>query len=71
LDTQKSIYTRKTSRQRIAEPGENMFLSSPKEPELITKRGVSQKAIIEALKKKYPKESEQLIKAYFKALSTE
>ncbi|MFA5032361.1 MAG: hypothetical protein WC614_05000 [bacterium] len=71
LDAQKSIYTRKTSRQRIAEPGENMFLPSPKEPGLITKRGVSQKAIIEALKKKYPKESEQLIKAYFKALSTE
>ncbi|MDD5528500.1 MAG: hypothetical protein PHX21_00555 [bacterium] len=71
LDTQKSIYTRKTSRQRIAEPGENMLLPSPQEPELITKRGISQKAIIEALKKKYPKESEQLIKAYFKALSTE
>ncbi|MDD2891033.1 MAG: hypothetical protein PHE49_10415 [bacterium] len=71
LDTQKSIYTRKTSRQRIAEPGENMFFPSPSEPALITKRGISQKAIIEALKKKYPKDSEQLIKAYFKALSTE
>lgn len=71
LDAQKSIYTRKYSRQRIAEPGENLQLPSPSEPDMLTKRGVSQKAIIEALKKEYPKEYEQLIRAYFKALSTE
>lgn len=71
LDAQKSIYTRKYSRQRIAEPGENKQLSSPPEPRIVTKRGVSQKAIIEALQKEYPKEYEQLIKAYFQSLSTE
>jgi nitrogen-specific signal transduction histidine kinase len=70
LDAQKSIYTKKYSRQRISEPGEDFLsLPSPLPPELSTKYGISQKDIIEALKKDYPKEYERLIKAYFRSIS--
>ncbi|MDI6839542.1 MAG: hypothetical protein QMD71_01585 [bacterium] len=72
LDAQKSIYTKKYSRRRISEPGENFTnLPSPPQPKLVTKRGISQKDIIKALKEKYPKEYESLIRAYFRILSTE
>ncbi len=70
LDAQKSIYTKKYSRQRISEPG-NDFLSlpSPPSPEFSTKSGISQKDILEAMKKNYPKEYEYLIKSYFQSIS--
>lgn len=72
LDAQKSIYTKKFSKRRISEPGKDFVdLPSPKELELMTKRGISQKDILKALREKYPKEYEKLIRAYFKALSTE
>jgi len=72
LDAQKSIYTKKFSKRRISEPGKNFVdLPSPGELELMTKRGISQKDILKALREKYPKEYEKLIRAYFKALSTE
>jgi uncharacterized phage infection (PIP) family protein YhgE len=72
LDSQKSIYTKKQSRRRISEPGKEFTnLPSPPYPSLITKRGISQYEILKALKEKYPKEYESLIRAYFRVLSTE
>ena len=72
LDSQKSIYTKKQSRKRISESGKGFVnLKSPPSPEFRTKRGVSQKDIIRALREKYPEEYECLIRAYFRALATE
>jgi ABC-type transporter Mla subunit MlaD len=72
LDSQKSIYAKKHSRRRISEPGKDFrSLPSPIELDLMTRRGISQKEILESLRKEYPAEYEALIRAYFRALSTE
>ncbi len=72
LDSQKSVYKKKQSRKRISESGKNFEnLKSPPLPKLITKKGVSQKDILKALREKYPERYEDLIRAYFRALTTE
>ncbi len=71
LDAQKSIHTKKFSKKRISEPGENVYQRSPEQLKLRTRRGISQRDILNALKKDYPQEYEQIIRAYFRALATE
>ncbi|MBI4721837.1 MAG: hypothetical protein HY769_02360 [Candidatus Stahlbacteria bacterium] len=73
LDSQKSIYTKKQSRRRVSEPGKDFTkLPSPITPELITKRGIAQKDILNKLNNLNSyKQYEPLIRAYYRALSTE
>ncbi len=72
LTAQKSIYKERESVRRISKPGKEFpDVISPDELRVETKRGVSQRDILEALKRQYPREYESLIRAYFRALSIE
>ncbi len=73
LDAEKSLRERDYSRQRRAEKGENVFRPSPKQlpPEATQKEVSAKDKLFRFMQEAYPKEYEQLIKEYFKALSEE
>jgi DNA repair exonuclease SbcCD ATPase subunit len=73
LDAEKSTRERDYSRQRRAEVGEDVSRASPKEltPEGIQMQGAAKDDPTRFMQEAYPKEYEQLIKEYFKALSEE
>jgi hypothetical protein len=72
LTAQKSIYKERESVRRISKPGREFSdIVAPDSLLLETKRGVNQRDVLEALRKQYPRKYERLIRAYFRALSTE
>ena len=73
LDAEKSLRERDYSKQRRAEVGEDVFRPSPKQlaPEATHKEGSAKDDLSKFMQEAYPKEYEQLIKDYFKALSEE
>jgi len=73
LDAEKSLRERDYSRQRRAEVGEDVFRPSPNQlaPEATQKEGSAKDDLSRFMQEAYPKEYEQLIKDYFKALSEE
>ncbi|MCK4223668.1 MAG: hypothetical protein KAX39_00715 [candidate division Zixibacteria bacterium] len=73
LDAEKSLRERDYSRQRRAEKGEDVFRPSPKQlpPEATQKEVSAKDKLFRFMQEAYPKEYEQLIKEYFKALSEE
>jgi len=73
LDAEKSLRERDYSKQRRAEMGEDVFRPSPKQlaPEATHKEGSAKDDLSRFMQEAYPKEYEQLIKDYFKALSEE
>jgi len=73
LDAEKSLRERDYSRQRRAEAGEDVFRPSPKQlsSEVARKEGTAKDDFSRFMQETYPKEYEQLIKDYFKALSEE
>jgi hypothetical protein len=73
LDAEKSMRERDYSKQRRAEVGEDVSRPSPKElPYDLSQPGqVAKDDLSKFLEEAYPKEYEQLIKDYFKALSEE
>ena len=73
LDAEKSLRERDYSKQRRAEMGEDVFRPSPKRlsPEATQKEGKAKDDLSRFMQEAYPKEYEQLIKDYFKALSEE
>jgi hypothetical protein len=73
LDAEKSMRERDFSKQRRAEVGEDVSRPSPKElPYDLSQPGqVAKDDLSKFLEEAYPKEYEQLIKNYFKALSEE
>jgi hypothetical protein len=73
LDAEKSLKERDYSRQRRAEMGEDVFRPSPKQlsPEATQKEGSAKDNLSRFMQEAYPKEYEQLIRDYFKALSEE
>ncbi len=73
LDAEKSLRERDYSKQRRAEMGEDVFRPSPKQlaPDATHKEGSAKDDLSKFMQEAYPKEYEQLIKDYFKALSEE
>jgi hypothetical protein len=73
LDAEKSMRERDYSKQRRAEVGEDVVRASPKQlsPEEIQKEGSAKDDLSRFMQEAYPKQYEQLIKEYFKALSEE
>jgi len=73
LDAEKSMRERDYSRQRRAEVGEDVVRRSPERlsPEAIRKEGTPKDDLTRFMQEAYPKEYEQMIKDYFKALSDE
>ncbi len=73
LDAEKSLRERDYSKQRRAEMGEDVFRPSPKRlsPETTQQEGKAKDDLSRFMQETYPKEYEQLIKDYFKALSEE
>jgi hypothetical protein len=73
LDAEKSMRERDFSKQRRAEVGEDVSRPSPKElpSDLLQPGQVAKDDLSKFLEEAYPKEYEQLIKGYFKALSEE
>ena len=73
LDAEKSLRERDYSRQRRAEAGEDVFRPSPRQlsSEVARKEGSAKDDLSRFMQEAYPKEYEQLIKDYFKALSEE
>ncbi|OYD15325.1 hypothetical protein CH333_06065 [candidate division WOR-3 bacterium JGI_Cruoil_03_44_89] len=72
LTAQKSIYKERESVRRISKPGREFSdIVAPDSLVLETKRGVSQRDVLEALKEQYPRQYERLIRAYFRSLLTE
>jgi hypothetical protein len=73
LDAEKSIRKRDFSKKRRAEVGEDVSRPSPKElpPDLFQPGQMAKDDLSKFLEEAYPKEYEQLIKEYFKALSEE
>jgi hypothetical protein len=67
LDAQKSLYTQDFSNQRRAETGEDVLRRSPAELELRDRQGRSGRPD-DLQEEKYPRQYEELIKGYFKAL---
>jgi len=69
LDAQKSIYTKKFSRRRISEPGQDFTnLIGPKGLNPRTRHGVSQKQIWHALRERFIPYYERYIREYFRKL---
>ena len=70
LDAQRSLHQRDYSQRRRAEVGEDFpdQESPPELPEELLEKG-AREDLLKALREKYPKEYERLIRAYFKALS--
>jgi hypothetical protein len=73
LDAEKSLRERDYSKQRRAEMGEDVVRASPRQlsPEAISKEAAAKDDLSRFMQEAYPKEYEQLIKEYFKALSEE
>jgi hypothetical protein len=73
LDAEKSMRERDFSKQRRAEVGEDVSRPSPKElpSDLLQPGQVAKDDLSKFMDEAYPKEYEQLIKDYFKALSEE
>jgi hypothetical protein len=73
LDAEKSMRERDFSKQRRAEVGEDVSRPSPKElpSDLLQPGQVAKDDLSKFMEEAYPKEYEQLIKDYFKALSEE
>jgi hypothetical protein len=73
LDAEKSLRERDYSRQRQAEAGEDVVRRSPEQlsPEASRKEGTAKDDLTRFMQEAYPKEYEQMIKDYFKALSEE
>jgi hypothetical protein len=73
LDAEKSLRERDYSKQRRAEVGEDVVRTSPSQlsPEAISKESAAKDDLSRFMQEAYPKEYEQLIKEYFKALSEE
>jgi len=73
LDAEKSIRKRDLSKKRRAEVGEDISRPSPKElpSDLFQPDQMAKDDLSRFLEEAYPKEYEQLIKEYFKALSKE
>jgi hypothetical protein len=73
LDAEKSMRERDFSKQRRAEVGEDVSRPSPKElpSDLLQPGQVAKDDLSKFMEEAYPKEYEQLIKEYFKALSEE
>jgi hypothetical protein len=73
LDAEKSIRKRDFSKKRRAEVGEDVSKPSPKELplDLLQPGQMAKDDLSKFLEEAYPKEYEQLIKEYFKALSEE
>jgi hypothetical protein len=73
LDAEKSMRERDYSNQRRAEVGEDVVRASPNQlaPEDMTRDASAQDNLSKYMQEAYPKEYEQLIKEYFKALSEE
>ena len=73
LDAEKSLRERDYSRQRQAEAGEDVVRRSPEQlsPEAVRKEGTGKDDLTRFMQEAYPKEYEQMIKDYFKALSEE
>jgi hypothetical protein len=73
LDAEKSLRERDYSRQRRAEVGEDVIRTSPRQlsPEATRKEGSAKDDLSRFMQEAYPKEYEQMIKDYFKALSDE
>lgn len=73
LDAEKSLKERDYSKQRRAEVGEDVSRPSPRElsPEVTQGEESTRDDLIKYMQESYPKEYEQMIKDYFKALSEE
>jgi hypothetical protein len=73
LDAEKSMRERDYSRQRRAEIGEDVVRRSPERlsPEATRKEESAKDDLTRFMQEAYPKEYEQMIKDYFKALSDE
>ncbi|MFQ6002885.1 MAG: DUF4175 family protein, partial [Candidatus Zixiibacteriota bacterium] len=73
LDAEKSIRKRDFSKKRRAEVGEDVSRPSPEglPPDLLQPEQMAKDDLSKFLEEAYPKEYEQLIKEYFKALSEE
>ncbi len=73
LDAEKSLRERDFSRQRRAEVGEDVIRKSPEQLPLrtIQEEQKAEEDLFKFMQETYPKEYEQLIKDYFKALSEE
>jgi hypothetical protein len=73
LDAEKSMRERDYSRQRRAEVGEDIVRRSPDRlsPEVNRKERSAQDDLTRFMQEAYPKEYEQMIRDYFKALSDE
>ncbi len=73
LDAEKSMRERDYSKQRRAEIGEDVVRSSPEQlaPDLLEKETTARDDLSRFMEEAYPKQYEQLIKDYFKALSEE
>ncbi len=73
LDAEKSLKERDYSKQRRAEVGQDVSRTSPKDISLGTTpaEGSARDDLLKYMQETYPKEYEQLIKDYFKALTEE
>lgn len=72
LDAQRSVNRREYSRKRKAEQGLDIARRGPEYPEEFeSDSGWLSNIIEQALKERYPRKYEQLIKAYFRSLQTE
>ncbi|MGB2805334.1 MAG: DUF4175 family protein [Candidatus Zixiibacteriota bacterium] len=73
LDAEKSMRERDYSRQRRAEVGEDVARRSPERlsPEATRKEATAKDDLTRFMQEAYPKEYEQMIRDYFKALSDE
>jgi hypothetical protein len=73
LDAEKSMRERDYSRQRRAEAGEDIVRRSPGQlsPEASRKERSTKDDLTRFMQEAYPKEYEQMIRDYFKALSDE
>lgn len=73
LDAEKSLKERDYSKQRRAETGQDVSRPSPKDlsTEITQGEASSQDDLLKYMQETYPKEYEQKIKDYFKALSEE
>jgi hypothetical protein len=73
LDAEKSMRERDYSRQRRAEVGEDIVRRSPGQlsPEASRKERSAKDDLTRFMQEAYPKEYEQMIRDYFKALSDE
>jgi hypothetical protein len=73
LDAEKSMRERDFSEKRRAEVGEDVSRPSPKElsTDLLQPGQIAKDDLSKFLEESYPKEYDQLIKEYFKALSEE